>query len=411
MGAGIARLQGLQSWGHQGVAVKLMGLTPATLYTGEIFDSNIAPVVPKAEEYGTALWCFFRSGEFAKLIRQANTKIGIAEGSVVRVAFEAARWHQAAREEYPHGLPEPYSDDPTQWIFHGHPCGSVVWGPGTRRTRVGSLRADATVLQVAVARLLGYRWPAERDPDMRLAEEARTWAGRSADLAEFADADGIVCLSSVGGEPAAADRLRRLLAAAYGGDWSFATERELLVAAADDDRPVETIEAWLCDRFFEAHCQLFQQRPFVWHVWDGRPDGFHALVNYHRLAGADGEGRRTLDALTYRNLGDWIRAPEIRPGPGRGRRGWPARGGAGPAESAREDHDRRAPVRPLRPLEAARRAADRLGAGHQRRRPHQHPPVHVGRAHAGWQGGRRCPPRQAEDRLEQGPGQGSAQAP
>ena len=306
MGAGIARLQGMQSWGHQGVAVKLMGLTPATLYTGEIFDSNIAPVVPKAEEYGTALWCFFRSGEFAKLIRQANTKIGIAEGSVVRVAFEAARWHRAARDEYPHGLPEPYSNDPTQWIFHGHPCGSVVWGPGTRRTRVGPLRVDATVLQVAVARLLGYRWPAERDPAMRLAEEARTWAGQSADLAEFADADGIVCLSSVGGEPAAADRLRRLLAAGYGADWSFATERELLVAAADDDRPVDTMEAWLRDRFFEAHCQIFQQRPFVWHVWDGRRDGFHALVNYHRLAGADGEGRRTLDALTYRYLGEWI---------------------------------------------------------------------------------------------------------
>ncbi len=306
MGAGIARLQGMQSWGHRGVAVKLMGLTPATLYTGEIFDSNITPIVPNAEKYGTALWCFFRSGEFAKLIRQANTKIGIAEGSVVRVAFDAARWLRAAREEYPHGLPEPYADDPTQWIFHGHPCGSVIWDAETRRTRVGPLRADATVLQVAVARLVGYRWPAERDPAMRLAGEARTWVRRSAELTEFADADGIVCLSSVGGEPAAADRIRRLLAAAYGADWSFATERELLVAAADGGRPVETVEAWLRDRFFEAHCRLFQQRPFVWHVWDGRRDGFHALVSYHRLAGGDGEGRRTLEALTYRHLGEWI---------------------------------------------------------------------------------------------------------
>ena len=32
----------------------------------------------------------------------------------------------------------------------------------------------------------------------------------------------------------------------------------------------------------------------------------HALVNYHRLAGADGEGRRMLDALTCRHLGEWI---------------------------------------------------------------------------------------------------------
>ena len=44
----------------------------------------------------------------------------------------------------------------------------------------------------------------------------------------------------------------------------------------------------------------------MWHIWDGRRDGFHALVNYHRLAGPHGEGRRTLDALTYRYLGDWI---------------------------------------------------------------------------------------------------------
>ena len=29
-------------------------------------------------------------------------------------------------------------------------------------------------------------------------------------------------------------------------------------------------------------------------------------MNYHRLAGADGEGRRTLEALTYRHLGEWI---------------------------------------------------------------------------------------------------------
>ena len=126
------------------------------------------------------------------------------------------------------------------------------------------------------------------------------------DLVEFSDADGIVCLSSVGGEFAAADRLRQLLVAAYGADWSPETERRLLVAAAGRAEPAESIEAWLRDRFFEEHCQHFLQRPFVWHIWDGRRDGFHALVNYHRLAGADGAGRRTLEALTYSHLGDWI---------------------------------------------------------------------------------------------------------
>jgi hypothetical protein len=32
-------------------------------------------------------------------------------------------------------------------------------------------------------------------------------------------------------------------------------------------------------------------------IWDGRRDGFHAFVNYHRLAAPNGEGRRTLEKL------------------------------------------------------------------------------------------------------------------
>ena len=47
--------------------------------------------------------------------------------------------------------------------------------------------------------------------------------------------------------------------------------------------------------------------PFIWHIWDGRKrDGFHALVNYHKLAEGDGKGRRLLESLTYSYLGDWI---------------------------------------------------------------------------------------------------------
>jgi hypothetical protein len=51
---------------------------------------------------------------------------------------------------------------------------------------------------------------------------------------------------------------------------------------------------------------LFHQRPFIWHIWDGRKrDGFHALVNYHKLA--DGaKGQRLLESLTHSYLGEWI---------------------------------------------------------------------------------------------------------
>jgi hypothetical protein len=41
-------------------------------------------------------------------------------------------------------------------------------------------------------------------------------------------------------------------------------------------------------------------RPFIWHIWDGRKDGFSALVNYHKLT------HKALENLTYSYLGDWI---------------------------------------------------------------------------------------------------------
>ena len=67
-----------------------------------------------------------------------------------------------------------------------------------------------------------------------------------------------------------------------------------------------SLDDWLRDGFFVQHCKLFHHRPFVWHVWDGRRDGFHALVNCHRLAGPGGEGRRTLEKLIWSCLGSWI---------------------------------------------------------------------------------------------------------
>ena len=85
----------------------------------------------------------------------------------------------------------------------------------------------------------------------------------------------------------------------YGEEWSAAKLAELLGDNA-------SLESWLRDRFFEEHCELFQQRPFVWHVWDGRKDGFNALVNYHKLAAPNGDGRKTLEKLIYTTLGDWI---------------------------------------------------------------------------------------------------------
>ena len=117
------------------------------------------------------------------------------------------------------------------------------------------------------------------------------------------DEDGIVCLPSLRGEAAASERVRELLADAFGAEWSAQKLNELL---ANADFAGKLLDDWLRDGFFEQHCAMFHQRPFVWQIWDGRKDGFSALVNYHQLAASKGEGRRILDKLTHTYLGDWL---------------------------------------------------------------------------------------------------------
>ena len=298
---GLAVPAGGMAWGRAGVAVSQMRTIPCALYTGEIFDKNVATISPREIDHVPAIWCYCSSPEYYDAVRRIDQTIKVTNATLVKVPFDLDHWTRVAEERYPHGLPLPYTDDPTQWIFHGHPCGSVIWDEDTKRIAHGPLREDAGVLHVAVARLLGYRWPAEWDEAMELASEQREWVGRCAALHDFADADGIVCLPAVRGEMAAEQRLLRLLSAAYGAAWSDATLPRLLASAGG-----RSLHDWLRDRFFAQHCKLFHHRPFVWHVWDGRRDGFHALVNYHKLAAGGGDGRRLLESLTYSYLGDWI---------------------------------------------------------------------------------------------------------
>ena len=295
---------GLDAWGRAGVAISQIGRVPATLYGGQSFDDNTAILIPNDRRHLPAMYSFCTSNRYGQLLRMLDQSLKITYPTLVKVPFDLDHWKQVAQEQYPNGLPEPYSDDPTQWIFHGDPCRSVVWNEDTKRTDHGPPRIDATVLHIAVARLLGYRWPAELHPEMRLAPQQREVTDDCRAFDDFADPDGIVCLPSVRGEPPAADRVRSLLASAYGDEWSAASERALLTATSP--RPPKSLEDWLRDRFFQEHSKLFHNRPFIWHVWDGRKDGFHALVNYHRLAGPEGQSRRTLESLTYAYLNEWI---------------------------------------------------------------------------------------------------------
>ena len=297
--------------GRSGVAIQQMSGLLTTLYTGDVFGPTVAPLMPIKEKLLPTIWSFCSSDVFCAATRAVNPKINVTPGSFGDVPFDLDHWTKVAAERYPNGLPEPYSDDPTQWIFHGDPCRSVIWDEGAKLTRRGPTRFDHTVLQAAVARLLGYRWPAELDPEMRLAPEQRSLADRCAADDDLADADGIVCLSPARGEVSAADRLRELLIRAYGDEWSAATERRLLAATNPNGRAPKSLEDWLANKFFGEHCRLFHNRPFIWHIWDGAKDGFHALVSYHRLAGPGGEGRRTLESLAYVYLNDWIHRQRV----------------------------------------------------------------------------------------------------
>jgi len=309
-----------------GIAISQMRQLSCTFYSGQKFDTNVAVVAPFDTTHLPAIWCFCSSPEFNEAVRQIDQSLKVTNATLVKVPFDLAHWQQIAAERYPDGLPQPYSDDPTQWIFHGHP------------------KPSTDPLQVAVARLLGYRWPAEVEaassrlsdtrlegastveaassrlnktrqdaastPRLEVASTARAWIARCDGFAlspgpspgggrggSLVDDDGIVCLPPVRGEPTAADRLRALLARAFGDDWSAAREAQLLKDAGCDGM---TLNLWLRDRFFEQHVARFHKRPFIWHVWDGHKEGFSALLNYHALT------REKLQTLIHTYLGDWI---------------------------------------------------------------------------------------------------------
>jgi hypothetical protein len=274
--------RGAEAWGKPGISGTLMRDLKVTLYTGQIFDGNCASIIPKDEKFLPAIWCFCSSPEYNEAVRRIDQKLNVTNATLVKVPFDLDHWTKVAQEKYPNGLPKPYSDDPTQWIFHGHPA-----------------RSDAP-LQVAVARLLGYRWPAEQDSTMELSDDARAWVEKSETLLAHADKDGIVCIPAVRGERPAAERVLDILRAAYGSQWSDAILHSLLSNA--DCRPGTSLDDWLRDTFFEQHCKRFLNRPFIWHVWDGRKDGFSCLVNYHKL------DHQRLETLTYAYLQDWITA-------------------------------------------------------------------------------------------------------
>lgn len=271
-----ARIRGHSAWGRKGVLVARVESLRVTPYLGGMFDKSCVALTSNSEDTLKSLMAFALSPAFREEVRKLDQKTYITTSVFQNLPFLPSEW--VGKD-----VPKIYSNDPTQRLFHGHP------------------KPATDPLQVAVARLLGYHWPAESDADMELSDEARAWITESAKLAGLADDDGIACLPPVRGEKPAAERLLDLLIAAWDADWQQGTLDKLLAQA---DCAGKSLDYWLRERFFEQHCKRFQHRPFIWHVWDGLKDGFAALVNYHKL------DRKNLETLVYTYLGDWIRTQE-----------------------------------------------------------------------------------------------------
>ena len=263
-GADMARLQGISAWGHRGVGLNLMGRFAASLYLGDCFDSNIAAVIPTRDNDLSALWAFCTSTEFARLIHLIESGVKISNGTVTKVPFDLSQWQTVADELFPDGLPSPYSNDPAEGFFMGNPNGSTE------------------PLQVAVARLLGYCWPEQTDSD---------------GLERFADRTASFPLHLSANERSAADRLRELLAAAWGDEWSPSVEGTIALGRRLREPDARRLaDEWLLRAAREA---VPESTVHLAHL--GRAEGW--LLGPGQLPQARRPEPRS---LIYSYLGNWI---------------------------------------------------------------------------------------------------------
>ena len=183
-----ARIQNTGLWKKNGVLVgRVRGITAAR-FNGGRFSKGAVMVSPKDPKDFLPVLAFLRSRDYENLVRSIDPRVSAATSILTDVPFDFAHWQKIATEKFPHGLPEPSSDDPRQWSFNGQTGGSTA------------------PLQVGVARLLGYRWPRQTGQTV-----SGTAPVPEDGLEKLVDEDGIVCIPSVRGEAPAAERLRALL--------------------------------------------------------------------------------------------------------------------------------------------------------------------------------------------------------
>jgi len=129
-------------------------------------------------------------------------------------------------------------------------------------------RIIADRFMVTILRVLGHRWPKQIE------------AGEP--VPEWADADGIIPLTSGAGEETLLERLRERIAVEFPGRSVSAIEREF------EEVMGKSLEDWLHIEFFKHHTKQFKKRPIAWQVQSGKftkkkQPAFTCMVYYHKL--------------------------------------------------------------------------------------------------------------------------------
>jgi hypothetical protein len=120
---------------------------------------------------------------------------------------------------------------------------------------------------------------AEEEAEMRLSSRARALVQRCDELLNFADNDGIVCIPAVRAEPRADERLLEILQAV-----GQAFQPDVGHFGRQAGKPDLLPEDWLCN--------LFHNRPFIWHIWDGKTFTGDRVNDVH-LTNAENQASRS----------------------------------------------------------------------------------------------------------------------
>ena len=268
---------GNRAVGRLGISVSQMRSLTVGRYLGELYDGNVAPIVLTKQQLLPALWAYCESGQFQREVRKVDQKMNVTNGTSSSSTFRSDQMGDIATKSSRTACPN-------RRVTTQH-SGSSTAARGVNRHAPGRRCAAA-----------GLPWPAELDDKMHLSKRARALVKRCEELPNLPTMTALFAFHRCAA--------RNPLPSDCSDCWP---QRVLSRQRCANSQGEPTLDDWLRNNFFEEHCKLFHERPFVWHIWDGRKrDGFHALVNYHKLCEGKGKGRKLLESLTYSYLGDWI---------------------------------------------------------------------------------------------------------